>query len=155
MCCWLLTCLFALIISVLINPETCSQVWFQLYVGHIQTGHTDFLPPRVCGRSWWGFQLGVKACLIQLIAWLGLHARIICWFLTCVYHNYWIRVHWSLNLSLGVIANFQWDVSKLDIQTCFTCRFAEDHMFFKFYLSPSMHLSTLRQLLKLFKSVVV
>ena len=39
-----------------------------------------------------------------------------CWLLACVYHIYWIIVHWPWILSLGVIANFQWSVSKLDMQ---------------------------------------
>ena len=49
----------------------------------------------------------------------------LCWFLNCVHHIYWISVHWSWNLSLGVIPNFQWDVSKPDICICFPCRFVE------------------------------
>ena len=36
------------------------------------------------------------------------------WLFTCKYHIYWTRVHWSWNLSLGVIANCQWAVSKPD-----------------------------------------
>ena len=39
----------------------------KLSVGHIQNGHTDFLPQHVCGRLWWGLWLGVKTCLNQLI----------------------------------------------------------------------------------------
>ena len=40
-----------------------------------------------------------------------------CWFLTCVYHNYWIRMNWTWNLLLGVLTNCQWAVSIPDIQT--------------------------------------
>ena len=32
--------------------------------------------------------------------------------LASVYHIYWISVHLSQNLSLGVIKNCEWDVSK-------------------------------------------
>ena len=41
------------------------------------------------------------------------------WLFTCVYHIYCIIVHWSWNLSSGVIENRQWSVYKLDIQICF------------------------------------
>ena len=30
--------------------------------GHIQTGHTDFLPPQVCGSSRQGLRLGFCTC---------------------------------------------------------------------------------------------
>ena len=48
-----------------------------------------------------------------------------CWFLTCVYHIYWINIRWSWKLSSGVLENFQWDVSKPYIRICFPCRFVE------------------------------
>ena len=35
-----------------------------------------------------------------------------CWFLTCVYCIYWVSVHWSWNLSSGVLENCLWKVSK-------------------------------------------
>ena len=38
-----------------------------------------------------------------------------CWLLTCVYHIHWIIYHWSWKLSVGVVSNCQWDVSKLYI----------------------------------------
>ena len=51
---------------------------------------------------------------------------IFCLFLTCVYHIYFIIVHWSWKLSLGAISNFRWAVSKPDIRSCFS------HMLVKF-----------------------
>ena len=36
-------------------------------VGHIQTVHTDFLPPQVFVRSWIGCWLGVHNCFLQMI----------------------------------------------------------------------------------------
>ena len=50
-----------------------------------------------------------------------------CLLLTCVYHIHLISVHLPWILSLGVIVNLQWDVSKPDIQICFPCRFVEGH----------------------------
>ena len=93
-------------------------------LGHIQTGLTDFLPLQVCGRSWWGCRLGIQTCLLQLIAFLdpkysSSSPRMPSFLLvTCVYHIYWIIIHWPRKLSSGVIANLQWDVSKMDIQIC-------------------------------------
>ena len=48
-----------------------------------------------------------------------------CLLLTCVYHIYWISVHWSWNLSSGVLENFQWAISKPDTRICFPHRFLE------------------------------
>ena len=48
-----------------------------------------------------------------------------CWFLTCVYHIYWISVNWSWKLSLGFIENGQWAIYKLDMWICSPRRFVE------------------------------
>ena len=48
-----------------------------------------------------------------------------CSLLTCVYHIYWISVYWSWNLSLGVLENLQWNLSKQGIQIHLPCRFVE------------------------------
>ena len=48
-----------------------------------------------------------------------------CLLLTCGYLIYWIRVHLSWNLSLGVLESCQWDVSKPGIWIFFPCRFVE------------------------------
>ena len=45
------------------------------------------------------------------------------WFFICVYHIYWISIYWSWNLSLSVLKNWQWDVSKPDIRIFFNRRF--------------------------------
>ena len=45
------------------------------------------------------------------------------WLLTCVYHIYWIIVHWSWNLYSGAIGICKWAISKPDIQIFFPLRF--------------------------------
>ena len=42
-----------------------------------------------------------------------------------MYHIYWISVHWSWNLSSGVLANCWWNVFKPDIHIWFPCRFEQ------------------------------
>ena len=37
---------------------------WKLSVGRIQNGHTNFLPPNDCGRSWRGWQLSVTTCCL-------------------------------------------------------------------------------------------
>ena len=41
---------------------------------------------------------------------------------------YCISEHWPWNLSLGVLENFLWDVSKPDIHIFFPSSFVEDHV---------------------------
>ena len=67
---------------------------------------------------------------IGLFAWSKISTKLFvqdlfCWLLTCVYHIYYISVHWSWKLSLGVFENCQWDVSKLYIWILCSCRFVE------------------------------
>ena len=97
----------------------------------IQTIHTDFLSLQV-----------VESCIVVLVGFSDLFASIycfdwskisfelfvqafFCWLLTCVYHIYWIRVNWSWNLTLVVLTNCMWVVSKPDILICSPCRFVE------------------------------
>ena len=100
-------------------------------MGWIQTRYTNLVPPHVCGRTWRGCWLGVKTCLLQLIALIYLKffrffvQAFFCCLLNFVYHIYWISVHWSWNLSSFELANCQWDVSKPYIWICFSCRFVE------------------------------
>ena len=54
-----------------------------------------------------------------------IHTSLLFLLLTCVYHIYWISVHLSWKLFLGVLENCQWTVSKLDIKFCFPRRFVE------------------------------
>ena len=42
-----------------------------------------------------------------------------------MYFIYWISVCWSWKLSWGVLENFQWDLSKMDIHIFFPRRFVE------------------------------
>ena len=44
----------------------------KLSVGCTQKRHTYLLPPQVCVRLWRGCWLGVKTCLLQLIAFIDL-----------------------------------------------------------------------------------
>ena len=44
----------------------------KLSMGCIQTGHTYFLPPHVCGSLWQGCRLVVHTCPLQLIGFLDL-----------------------------------------------------------------------------------
>ena len=64
----LLTCLFSLIRLEFIDTKTFTQVCCKLSVGGIQIGHTDFIPPQVCGKSWRGCLLGVHTCSHQFIS---------------------------------------------------------------------------------------
>ena len=101
-------------------------------VGRIQTGYMDSPPPA----GLW------KAALRVLVGWSGLFASIdnfswskisfklfvqalFCWFLTSVYHIYWIHINWSWNLSLVVLENCQWSVSKTDTQIYYPHRSVE------------------------------
>ena len=128
----MLTCFYKFIVSEFIYPEACVGCVRNVSVWRIQTGHMDLLPLQVCRRSWQGWSLGVLTFSCQLIALIYLKISIklfikyfFCWFLTCVYHIYCIRIHWSWNLSLGVLENFQWAVSKLYIWIFYPHRFLE------------------------------
>ena len=57
------------------------------------------------------FFLGVSKISIKFFV-----EGLFCWFLTCVYHIYWISINWSWNFSLGVIGNCHWGVSKTDMR---------------------------------------
>ena len=70
------------------------------------------------------FFFGALACLIK-ISFKSFVQAFFCWFLTCVYHIYWINIHWYWNLSAGVIANCKWAVSKPYIRIYFPSRFLE------------------------------
>ena len=69
--------------------------------------------------SWWT----VKP--VQVIISIKFFIQAVFWLLTCVYHIYWMCIHWSWSLSSGVIANCQWAGSKLYIQICFLHRLVE------------------------------
>ena len=76
----------------------------KLFVGRIQTRHTDFLLPQVCGILSWGCRLVVQTCSHQLIALIDKkfilnYSFKTVFFGTWVYRIYWIRVDWSWNLS--------------------------------------------------------
>ena len=49
--------------------------------------------------------------LIYWFAWSKISFKLfiqylLCWFLTCVYHNYWISIHWSWNVSSVCVRKF-------------------------------------------------
>ena len=41
-------------------------------MGIIQTGHTELLPPQVCGKSCREFRLGVQTCPLQLVSFIDI-----------------------------------------------------------------------------------
>ena len=96
---WFLVCLFELIRSALVDPETCPWVCHKSSLGRIQTGHTYLLPTQVCGRLSREFRLGVQTCLHQFIAFLDLNVLCnICLRLIllivymCVFHSLYHRI---------------------------------------------------------------
>ena len=104
----------------------------KLSVGHTQTIHTYLIPPYICGWSWRGCQFSVTDCWLQSIVLVDLKSSSsssckisFCLFLTCIYLIYWMNVHWYWNVSLGVIENCMWAISKPEIWICFPCRFVE------------------------------
>ena len=116
----------------LIDPETCLQVWLQFFIGPYPnwtyrfTYHAGLW--KFVARMSVGFSDLFKS--IYYFAWYIISTKFFvqdffCWFLTCVYHIYWISIHWSWNLSLGVLANFPWDVFKPDIRIWPSRRFVE------------------------------
>ena len=103
----------------------------KLSVVCIQTVHTYLPPPQVCGRSWRECRSHLFASF-DYFAWSKISFKLFvqssfCWLLTCVYHIYWISVHLSKNLSLGVLENCQCDISKPAIRILFPHSFMEGH----------------------------
>ena len=67
---------------------------------------------------------------IYCFAWSKIYSKFFvrdffCWLFTCVYFINWINVHWSWNLSLVVLENCQWAISKPDICIFSPHRFVE------------------------------
>ena len=155
---WFLNCSFALNGKSSIDLETFTWVWLQIIFGKY--------PNRTYGFSsrtgLWKVATRVPVrcselfASIDCFAWYKISFKLFaqdlfCWLLTIVYHIYWIRVHWSWNLSLGVIANIQWAVSKPYIQICVYHRFLEgrgEGDVFLFHLYPSIHWLVSRQFIK-------
>ena len=69
---WFLTYLSALIVLAFIDPETCPQFWLEIVSRPYPNRTYEFSHPSGCVRSWRGWQLGVQACLLQLVALLNL-----------------------------------------------------------------------------------
>ena len=126
-------CLFALIVSSLIDTNTCPQGILKIFCG--------MYPNRTYGFAYLtGLRRVVERvpvrcnCLLILINCFLPWSRIsfkffskefIYLLLTCVFFIYWIIIHWYWNLYLVVIINFLWDASKPDIRICFPFRFVE------------------------------
>ena len=160
-----MTCFFALTGSAFIDPETCPWVWlkffYELYpkrayrfafpIGFLKV--TERVP---VGCSDLFTSIYCFAC--SKISFKFFVQAIFRWFLTCVYYIYLIRVHWSWNLSLGVIVKFSvghiqtGNTDSLPLQVCGKswqeCRFL-------FHLSPSITWLASSQFLKFFKFSVV
>ena len=124
--------LFIIIGSAFIDPETCPCVCYQIVCGPYPNWTYGLAFPvslsRVIAR--------VPVCCSYLFAsiyWFAWSKTFIqflvqaffCWLLSCVYRIYWIIVHFYWNLSLSLLANCQWAVSKLDVQIFFHRRFVE------------------------------
>ena len=118
--------------SVLIDPETCLRVWLKIICGPYLNRMYRFASPVGLWKVMVRVPVGCSAFFasIYCFSWSKISFRFFiqaffCSFLTCVYHIYWIIIHWFWNLSSGFIENFQWDVYKPDIQICFPHRFVE------------------------------
>ena len=130
--CCLLTCLFEWIGSGFIDPETFPRVWFKIVCGPYPNRTYGFDPPVVFWKVEPRVPVGCSDLFasIDCFAWYKMYFRffvqaLFCCLLTYVYHIYWISVHWSWNLSLGVIASCQWSLSNPDVRIFFSCRFVE------------------------------
>ena len=129
---WLLNYFFASTTSTFIDTKTCLQVCLEIVCGAYPNRKFGFASPA----GLWKVVVRVMIecnCLLMLIDcfdWYKISFKffvkaLFCWLLTYVYCIYWIRVHWSWNLSLGVFANFLRAVSKSDIQIPPPQRFVE------------------------------
>ena len=58
---WLLTSLFTLIESTLVDTETCPRVRYNVFC-ETYPNRTYRLPCQVSGRLWWGWQLDDNSC---------------------------------------------------------------------------------------------
>ena len=132
--CWFLTCLCTLIGSSFIYPNTCPWVWFKTICGAYPNHIYIFSFPA----GFWQVVTRVTvACNLLLILiyyfdWSNISFKLfsqdfLCRFLTCLFFIYWISVHWSWNLSLGLIENFLWVVSKPGIRIWFPWSYVEVH----------------------------
>ena len=129
---WLLTCFFALIWSGLVDTETCPHVWLQIICGTYLNRTYIFASPaglwKVVARVPVGcsyFSASIYWFYWSKISFKFFSQAFFSILLNFVYHIYFISVYWSWNLSLGVMENFQWAVSKPDILTWFLWRSVE------------------------------
>ena len=120
---WLLTCLFALIGLMFIDPETCPRVWLKIVCGPYPNRTYKFASPAGLWKAMARVPVGCSDLFasIDCFVWCKITFKFFvraffCLSLTCVYHIYWISVHWSWNLSSSVIANCQWAICKPDVR---------------------------------------
>ena len=129
-----------LIVDLFVRIDWISGHWsWKIYSGVITNCMWDVSKPDIhifYPRGLWKVMAIVPiGCseffvLIDFFNWYKIFFKLFvkaffCWLLTCVYRIYWISVYWCWNLSLGVIANCQWDHSKPDIHICFLRRRVE------------------------------
>ena len=110
---WFLTCLFALIGSEFIDLEKVSLVWLQIICGLYTNETYRFAYLEDLWKVVERVPVGCSNLFasIDFIDWSNIPFKFfiqVLFFLllTCGYHIYWICVHWSWNLSSGVIAIF-------------------------------------------------
>ena len=128
----------SLIVEMFVCVDRISFCWtWNLYSGVLENSMWDISKPdiRIClphsfveGRDKGAVGCSDLFASIDCFDWSKISFKfyvkaLFCWLLTCVNHIYWIRVHWSINLSTGVLENCQWAVSKPDIRIWFPRRF--------------------------------
>ena len=121
---------FALIVSVFIDPESCPQVWLKFICDFYPNCTYGFFSPAC---SWKVVEIVPVECNCQLTSinlfdWSKISFKLftlayIHLLLTCEYCINCIIIHWSCNLSSGVIEIFPWDVSKPYIRISYHRRF--------------------------------
>ena len=115
-----------------VDPETFTWVWLKIFLRPYPNKTFGFASPA----GLWEVVVRVLVECNCFLAWIyyfnwyeisykSFTQAYFCLFLTCLYFNYWISVHWSWNLSSVVIANCLWAVSKTDIRISSPCRIVE------------------------------
>ena len=131
---WFLTCLFAQIGSVFIDHETCPRACLIFVFGKYSKRADRFTSSTGLCKVVLRVPVGCSYLFpsIDCFDWSKISFKffvqaLFCWLLYFVYFVYWISVHWYWNLSLGVLENCLWAVSKWYIQLFFPRRFVEVH----------------------------
>ena len=155
---WLLTYLFALIVSAFVDPETCPWVWLKTSCGTYPNQAYVFASPAYLWKIMLRLMVGCSDLFASIYCfdWSKISFRFFvqtffCWLLICVVNRCMSWRCMLLVLSSGFIENFQLVVSKPGIQICFLHSFVEGcgecAVFLWFHPVPSINWLTSRQLL--------